>query len=279
MAMFEPVKPLHSVAARARWLVLLGSLSCVSLGAQAAASCMFRGADADARVINRSGEISTPYPMALSSNDCSRLRVANGTVTVYGTGSEGAQVSSRQVSRGPLLPASDAPAAAGTDTGAILKQIVVVLEGVSRTKTGSSRGAEGDYLVASLPTGKLAEPSTDLVLTLGPAPDANLASFELLVGGKPVYRQNGAAQTIKLPQAFLKAGTPVRWKLDYAGAKYEGQFTVEPAATLAALKQSLQKETPAGGDALVTKLSLAADLGQAGYAWDARELIRAALTP
>lgn len=255
-------------------LLLLGTLP---MGAMAAAPCMYRGADADTRVINRSGEISTPFPMSLSSPDCSRLRVANGAVMVYGVGADGGKLAARQVSRGPLLPASDA--VAGTDTGAILNQIVVVLEGVSRTKTGSSRGAEGDYLVASLPTGKLAEPSTDLTLALGPVPDANLASFELLQGGKSVYRQNGPAQTLKLPQAVLKAGAQLRWKLDYAGSKFEGGFAVEPTSTLAALKQSLQKDTPAEGDALVTQLSLAAELGNAGFAWDARELIRAALTP
>jgi hypothetical protein len=255
-------------------LVLLGTLP---LGALAAAPCMYRGADADTRVINRSGEISTPFPMSLSSTDCSRLRMANGSVTVYGVGADGGKLAARQVSRGPLLPASDA--VAGTDTGANLKQIVVVLEGVSRTKTGSSRGAEGDYLVASLPTGKLAEPSADLTLPLGPVPDANLASFELLQGAKSVYRQSGPAPSIKLPQAALKAGTQLRWKLDYASSKYEGAFTVEPASTLAALKQSLQKEVPADSDELVTKLSLAAELGNAGFAWDARELIRAALTP
>ena len=253
---------------------MLGTLP---LGAVAAAPCMYRGADADTRVINRSGEISTPFPMSLSSTDCSRLRVANGTVVVYGVGADGGKLASRQVSRGPLLPASDA--VAGTDTGAILKQIVVVLEGVSRTKTGSSRGAEGDYLVASLPTGKVAEPSTDLTLPLGPTPDANLASFELLLAGKSVYRQSGPAHAIKLPQAALKVGAQLRWKLDYAGSKYEGTFRVEPASTLAALKQSLQKDAPADDDALVTQLSLAADLGNAGFSWDARELIRAALTP
>ena len=48
---------------------------------------------------------------------------------------------------------------------------------------------------------------------------------------------------------------------------------------LAALKQSLQKDTAAEGDVVVTQLSLAAELGNAGFAWDSRELIRAALTP
>ena len=274
--MFACLKSTRSACAGFHWLVLLGALP---LGAAAATPCFYRGVDAEARVINRSGEISTPYPASLSSNDCSRLRVANGSVVVYRVSPENAQLNSKQVSSGPLLPASAGAAPAGTDTVGILKQIVVVLEGVNRTKTGSSRGAEGDYLVASLPTGRLAEPSSDLMLELGPTPDLNLASFELLSGAKSVYRQSGPAQWIKLPQAALKAGANLRWKLDYAGSKYEGVFSVEPANTLVALKQSLQKDAKPDSDELVTRLSLASELGQAGYGWDARELIRAALTP
>ncbi len=274
--MFPRLISKRSVFAGFQRLVVLGALP---LGAVAATPCLYRGMDADARVINRSGEISTPYPVSLSSNDCSRLRVANGSVVVYQISSENAQISSKQVSSGPLLPASVGAAPAGTDTVGILKQIVVVLEGVSRTKTGSSRGAEGDYLVASLPTEKLAEPSSDLMLELGPTPDLNLASFELYVGAKSVYRQSGPAQWVKLPQAALKAGAKLRWKLDYAGSKYEGFFVVEPASTLAALKQSLQHDAKSDSDELVTRLSLASDLSQAGYTWDARELIRVALTP
>ncbi|RFO97882.1 hypothetical protein DIC66_03915 [Rhodoferax lacus] len=254
-------------------------LSTLQLAAAAATPCLYRGLDADARVINRSGEISAPFPASLSSNDCSRLRVANGVVVVYGVGADGAQLTSRQVSRGPLLPASDGSSPATADTAGILKQIVVVLEGVSRTKTGSSRSAEGDYLAASLPSGRLAQPVADLSLQLGPSPDANLGSFEVLVGGKSVQRQNGPAQWIKFPLSVLKPGANVRWKLEYSGTKYEGTFAVEPAGTMEALKQRLQNDSQGDTDEIVTQLRVASGLSAEGYAWDARELIRTALVP
>jgi hypothetical protein len=261
-------------AARAQVFALLVGLPL----AAAATPCMYRGLDADARVINRSGEISTPFPVSMSSNDCRRLRVASGTVAVYVATAQGALGTPLQVSRGPLVPSTDAGPVGASDIG-ILKQIVVVLEGVNRTKNGSSRGAEGDYLVASLPVGHLAEPAADLALELGPVPDLNFASFELLVGGKTVHRQSGPTQWIKLPLAILKPGASVRWKLDYSGSKYEGAFVVEPAATLDALKQSLAKDAPADADELVGKLRIAAGLNLQGYAWDARALIRSVLSP
>ena len=147
------------------------------------------------------------------------------------------------------------------------------------TQTGSSRGAEGDYLAASLPIGRLAQPVADLSLQLGPTPDANLGSFELLVGGKSMQRQNGPAQWIKFPLALLKPGANVLWKLEYSGTKYEGAFVVERASTMEALKQHLQNDTQGDTDEIVTKLRVASGLSAEGYAWDARELIRTALVP
>lgn len=260
------------------WLVavLLGG---AHLFAQAGAPCLYRGMDADARVINRSGEISTPFPVSLSSNDCTRLRVANGVIVVYGINPEGAQLTSKQVISGPLLPSSDSSGASAAATMGILKQIIVVLEGVNRTKTGSSRSAEGDYLAASLPNGRLAQPAGDLVLQLGPTADANLGAFELFAGGKSVLRQSGPSQWIKVPLTFLKPGAQVRWKLEYSGVKYEGSFAVESPSTLAELKQRLMVENASEADEIVAKLRVASALSAEGYAWDARELIRTALAP
>ena len=257
-------------------MVLLGTAPVM---VAASAPCLYRGLDADTRVINRSGEISAPYPVSLTSNDCSRLRVANGTVVVYEVSPEGVQLTAKPVSSGPLLPAMEGSSAARTDTVGIFKQIVVVLEGVSRTKTGSSRSAEGDYLAASLPIGRLAQPASDLSLQLGPVADTNLGSFELFVGGKSAQRQNGPSQLIKLPQHLLKAGTQLRWKLEYSGSKYEGGFTVEPANTLAELKQRVSRENPDDSDEIAKKLRLAFAMSAEGYSWDARELIRSALVP
>lgn len=272
--MFELLKPKADFRANVHlFFMLIGLPLCVS-----ATPCLYRGLDADTRVMNRSGEISTPFPVSLSSNDCRRLRVASGTVAVYVVSSESALVTSQQVSRGPLVPSSDGMLSGSADSAGILKQIVVVLEGVNRTKNGSSRGAEGDYLVASLPTGRLAKPVSDLGVELGPTPDLNFSSFELLNSGKSVHRQSGPLQVIKLPAAVLKSGASLRWKLDYSGRKYEGSFTVEPASTLALLKQSLLQDAQGDADVLVAKLRVASGLSMEGYFWDARELIREALT-
>lgn len=256
--------------------LLMGAMP---LPALADAPCLYRGADEDTRVINRSGEITTPFPMVLSNNDCSRLRVATGTATVYVIRPDGTQMTKAQVSKGPLLLAPSGVPQAGTDTLGILKQIVVVLEGVNRTKTGSSRSTEGDYLIASLPKGKLAAPANDLVLVLGPVPDQGLGRFELYVNGKLAHRQSGPAATIQMPKSALKAGSSVRWKLEYAGGGYEGAFTVEAADAVTKLLQSQPRDERTGQDPLMERLDPAFALISAGYAWDARELIRQALTP
>ena len=255
-------------------LILLGVLPMVDAAAR---PCLYRGLDQDARVINRSGEITNPYPVSLTSNDCSRLRVANGTVVVYGIGPEGAQLVAKQVSRGSLLPVADGESPASTSTAGIFNQIVVVLEGVNRTKTGSSRSAEGDYLAASLPTGRLEEPAGDLTLQLGPIADTNLGSFELFVGGKLAQRQSGPSQLIKFPQHLLKAGMQLRWKLEYSGSKYEGGFTVDPPNALDELKRHVFREIPDEADEIATKLRVASAMSAKGYTWNARELIRSAL--
>jgi sirohydrochlorin ferrochelatase len=99
------------------------------------------------------------------------------------------------------------------------------------------------------------------------------------VGGKSVLRQSGPAQFIRLPQALLKVGSQARWKLEYSGVKYDGTFTVEAPDSLRALTQRLQRENQGDPDEIVTKLRVASALSAEGYAWDARELIRTALTP
>lgn len=243
-----------------------------------ATPCLYLGANADTRVINRSGEISTPFPTALSAHDCRRLRVVTESVRVYVVEKEGAAPTVTQVAKGQLVPAADMAAPIGSDTLGILRQIGVVLEGINRTKTGSSRGGEEEYVVASLPSGKLLEPSVDLILELGPTPDRNLTSFELLQGAKVVYRQVGHAKALRLPALALQSGNQMRWRLDYAGKKYEAQFLVEPIQRMATIKQSLLAEQPASpSDPIAESLRFASALALEGYGWDSRELIRTAL--
>lgn len=273
--MFELMKPKANLRAGLQALAL-----CVGLPLSAGATpCLYRGLDADTRVMNRSGEISTPFPLSLSSHDCRRLRVASGTVAVYLEESQNV-LATRQVSRGPLVPPSEGATDAVTaDSLSILKQVKVVLEGVTRIKNGSSRGAEGDYLGASLPVGRLAQPVTDLHIELGPKPDLNFGSFELFSNGRSLHRQSGPTQLIKLPATVLKPGPQFSWKLQYSGEKYEGSFLVESASTLAALQQSMQKDGATDLDELADKLRVASGLSKEGYFWDARALLRAALLP
>ena len=263
---------LHAMPAR----LLLASLFACTLPALAT-PCLYLGTDADTRVMNRSGEISTPYPTALAANDCTRLRVATGNVKVYALKGGTLSPAGNQVSRGQLVPASEGEAPLSADTVGILKQIVLVLEGVNRIKTGSSRSAEVEYLTASLPNGKLSEPTEDLSLELSPTADQNLASFELVVDGKSVFRQTGPAKSLLLPRVALKLGGTVRWKLDYAGKKLDGQFTVEPQARMQAVVGSVQPPQGAGNDAITQALQVAAILTQESFGWDAREMIRKAL--
>jgi hypothetical protein len=76
----------------------------VPLAAQAQA-CLYRGDSADTRVANRSGEITTPFPEALSALDCRRLRVVTGAVTVYTLAQDRQVMAPRrvEVGGGPLV--------------------------------------------------------------------------------------------------------------------------------------------------------------------------------
>lgn len=242
-----------------------------------ATPCLYLGANADTRVINRSGEISTPFPTALSAHDCRRLRVVTESVKVYVVEKDGAAPTVTQVAKGPLVPAADLAAPIGSDTLGIIRQIGLVLEGINRTKTGSSRGGEEEYVVASLPSGKLLEPSVDLVLELGPTPDRNLTSFELFQGAKVVFRQIGPAQALRLPASALRSGNQMQWRLEYAGKKYDGQFKVEPIQRMTAIKQSLLADYANSTDPIAEALRFASAFALEGYGWDSRELIRTAL--
>jgi hypothetical protein len=243
----------------------------------AATPCIYQGLDADTRVINRSGEITSPFPDSLSAHDCQRLKVATGTVRVYAENADGKVLPARQVNNGPLVALATDAAAFNPQVLGILQQFIVVLEATNRAKNGSSRGTEGDSLVNALPAGRLAQPLSDLIITLGPIADINLVFFELSNNGKVVHRQSGASRFIKLPAAQLKAGAKISWRLEYTGSKYAGTFTVEPTSDLDSLQQALIKETEGEADAFLVKLRVAAGLNKERYLWDARELIRSAL--
>jgi hypothetical protein len=239
-----------------------------------AQACLYRGESADTRVANRSGEITTPFPDALSAIDCRRLRVVTGTVTVYTLTQDRQAMAPRRIDNGPLL------ASRGDDTGiappGMLQQIMVVLEGAQRLKTGSSRGSGDDYVQTVLPAGLLARPEQDLIAVLGPQPDALLASFELTVDGQVAVRQKGPASELRLPAKVLAAGSRARWKLVYGDQAREGQFQVVSAEQLRTLAARLEQEAQTD-DVTMRQLRVGAGLVQAGFAWDARAWLRQAL--
>jgi hypothetical protein len=264
--------------------ILQSPIRCLALGLCVAATplatwaqaCLYRGDSADTRVANRSGEITTPFPDTLSATDCRRLRVSTGAVTVYTLSKDRQAMAPRRVEpgggslvTGPAEDTANAPAN-------MLQQIMVVLEGGQRLKTGSSRGAGEDYLQAALPTGFVARPPQDLVIVLGRQPDAALSSLEMTVDGKVVFQHQGPASELRLPAQPLSAGSLARWKLVYGAQSREGQFQVVPVEQLRALQAQLEGDTQ-GDDPTLRQLRIAAGLVQAGFAWDARDWLRPAL--
>jgi hypothetical protein len=185
----------------------------------------------------------------------------------------------RRVSSGALIVgAGNAPTEAG-GVPQLMQQIKSVLDGGQRLRSGSSRGANEDYILTAIPSGRLAEPQADLLVPLGQAADADLASFELSLNGKVVHRQQGPAQELRLPAAQLKRGNTLQWALNYAGQRHQGQIVVEDPALLAQRKQDLLQLSQGEPDPLLRQLRLAAALVDEGQVWAAREIIRASLTP
>lgn len=246
-------------------------------GLAAASACMYKGTDATARVINRSGEITSPFPEPLSAPDCRRLRVATGEVSVYLQ--TGPQAEVRRVSGGALIVGSGNAQVNAGGVPQLMQHITSVLDGGQRLRSGSSRGANEDSILSAIPSGRLAEPSADLLLPLGPVPDAELAGFELSLKGKTVYRQQGPAQQLRLPAAHLQRGTSVQWTLNYAGQRHQGLIEVEDPNLLAQRKQLLLQQSQDETDPLLRQLRLAAALLDEGQVWAAREIIRGSLAP
>lgn len=266
--------------------ILLSPIRCLSLAvglcvtatplATWAQACLYRGDSADTRVANRSGEITTPFPDTLSSIDCRRLRVSTGAVTVYTLAKDRQALAPRRVEPGGGSLVTGPAEEAGNAPAGMLQQIMVVLEGAQRMKTGSSRGAGDDYLQAALPNGVMARPQQDLVIALGLQPDAALGSLELSVDGKVVFQHKGPARELRLPAQPLIAGARASWKLVYGAQSREGQFQVVPVEQFLALQAQLERDSQ-GADPTLRQLRIAAGLVQAGFAWDARDWLRPAL--
>lgn len=240
-----------------------------------AVECVFQGTGADVRVSTRGGGLLTPFPKAQTHHGCEQLRVEIGEVDVYYRPTADGPIQRRRVSAGTLIP-RDGAAQAGSMV-ATVREFLLVLQGGERAVTGSSRGEGEDYVSGALPAGLLAQPAADLVVPLGTAADPHLKSFVLRAAGRELHRQTGAQRQLVLPAAVLRAGTTVAWELEYGSERFTGEFSVEPAPALEALRARHEQAQAAEPDATLRALRVATALAQAGWRWDARALMAQAL--
>jgi len=244
-----------------------------------AIDCVYRGTDDSARVVRRSGEFLTPYPAALSDRNCERLRVESGAVdAVWAAGGNASRLVSRRVERGVLVPAGASPdPAAGERAGSVMQEVAVVLGGAQRRVLGSSRGDAGDLVASLLPTGRVAAPLADIVVTVGPEPDPLLQRFTLWRQGKVVHEQRGPAASLRLPAAALQPGSELTWELVHDGKVARGQLRAEAVGTLQALRDAAGSRHAGEPDPLLRQMRTAAELIAEGDAWYARQLLESAL--
>ncbi|MDM0036711.1 hypothetical protein QTI33_31570 [Variovorax sp. J22P271] len=258
---------------------LCACLLSASLAAPAAHArqCLYRGDDDTARVIDRSGLMFKPFPQALTSHACERLRVVSGNVDVYPMDAPADRLQASRVTRGPLV------AAAATDEGRagsgthILAIVRTVLEGNERMVSGSSRSADADYLREAMPTGRMAEPTAGLRIPLAAAADPNLKLVEVSSGGKVIYRQALPARDVVLPAGLFTRGARLQWRVLHGTETLTGEVQVVDGETLSAARTAAEQHVGAEPDALARTLRVATLLADDGYAWEARKITEAAL--
>lgn len=255
------------LAGRLRWpLLALATGLALAWGPASAVQCIFRGADADTRVVGNGAQF-TPFPASIVRQDCEQLRVVMGTVTVLSLAPDGARLVQRTVQARERLVSTPTSAERSTGATGLLRELGLALRADETRRSGASRGSDAlDYPSAALPTGLLMEPTADLRLPLPGPTDDQLQSFTLWLDGRMLPRQAGPAAELLLPAAELKAGRRVQWQLRYAGVETAGEVRVTSASDAAALLRDIRSADP-------TELALlqAEALAAAGYRWDARE--------
>jgi hypothetical protein len=235
-----------------------------------AQSCLFQGLNSEARVINRSGIVYTPFPNTLQSDECHKLRVASGQVQVFTLVHEKDSVNVTKtvaLANAPLL--TDKQFQQSSSQEKILLDLASsALQGGQRLRTGSSRGA-GDDMNHLLPRGILAQPTEDLIVEMNEN-DANVSMIEWHLNGNLVSRSAVQRQQIRLPFQRLTPGSTVDWKLTHQNVVYQGHFKIEPADQMTALMQSLIAQNAHESDQKLATLRIAFALIEKGYIWDAK---------
>lgn len=250
---------------------LLVAVSALAAGPAIGAPCFFQGADASARVVSRAGETFSPYPEVLSATDCTKLRVMAGTVWVYQTDAKSGKIEKTQVTTGSLVRSSS-PNAEASGIDGVVRELKLVAEGLQRTKVGSSRSAENEYLLGILPTGKVVVTPSDLVIAVGSGGSA-LSSLVITSTKGYKARFSKIPQEIRIPRAALVAGARFTWRVDYQGATVERSFDVVGSDTADEELQAIERALPAEADPLLSALRKSQLLVEQGYRLEARKTL------
>jgi hypothetical protein len=249
--------------------VLPGLLSC---GAVVAAECVYRGVDADARVVRDSGEMFTPTAW-ISDTKCERLSVVSGSVQIVNRNAEG-RIVKRTADAGRLATGS----AGGGDF--LFHAIGVMLAGDERVRAGRSRGfgASLESIQNALPSGLVAMPDGPLVMDVPITPDEAGASFALSRDGVVILQTKLVKPTLVIPAGKLAPDGRYQWVMKAGPETASGQFTVVSAAAYATARAEIdalnKTDHPASAE---QAFKTASALLVAGYAMEARKVIRAAL--
>jgi len=248
---------------------LLATAACMLSLEALAVECAFKGADADARVVHESGAMFEPVSWT-SHGQCERLRVVSGEVRTIYRAVDGRFIK-RAVSQGRLVGRGEAA------TDPVLGEIGLMLAGDERVRAGRSRGSSAsfDSVERALPRGQVVQPDGPLEIAIPVAADEIGADFRLSQGNRAIYQAKLGRQGLAIPAGVLAAGKSYDWTVSTGQDTARGTFSVVTSGAYAASLRAMpalasdQAADPSG-----YKLEKASALLNAGYALEARKLLR-----
>jgi hypothetical protein len=253
-----------------------GFLSCLAWLAAASpaigAPCFFQGEDAATRVVSRSGEMLVPFPGVMSSTDCVKLRVMSGGVWVYQTTGNGGKIEKTRVTSGSLVRNSSANASDDDGILAVIRELKIVAEGVQRTATGSSRGADEEYFLAAMPTGKVLANAEDLVVQAGLV-SSSIANLMITSSKGYVTRFSKVPREVRIPAIALKPDTRFVWHADSQGKTIGGAFDVVAPDIAEQQLRDIEERLGSETDPALKALRKSQLLSEAGYRMEMRKVL------